>query len=287
MFISGAALREPHASTLLVAFNVSFAVINMIMLAEFVRRVGLKNAIDPDITATLKKKWELPAAGAAYALGLWIDKIIMWKSDPSKALVVEGVLQTMPSYDAAMFWAQLSSIPIIAVFFVHVETGFSAQIHDYHERIQKSASLRELNQIAEDIKSRVRSNLLQLFISLGIVASMMIMLSFVLMNQLGLRPSYMSIFRVSVASMVFYTSAIFCFNFLLLLDLRRQALLIVFTFLTLNAILTLAALPLGPDFYGYGNLSAAAISLLVGFSLVHKELSWLHYHAFVTNNSSL
>jgi hypothetical protein len=32
---------------------------------------------------------------------------------------------------------------------------------------------------------------------------------------------------------------------------------------------------------------AATVSLLVGFSLVLRELSWLHYHAFITNNPSV
>jgi uncharacterized membrane protein len=115
----------------------------------------------------------------------------------------------------------------------------------------------------------------------------MIMFSLVLMPELGLRPAYMGILRVSLCAMAFYTSAMFCFTFLLHLDLLRPALLIVLTFLVLNAALTLALLPLGADFYGYGNMIAAAASLLVGFSLVLKELSWLHYHAFVTNNPSV
>ena len=126
-----------------------------------------------------------------------------------------------------------------------------------------------------------------LFASLGIVAGMMIMLSFVFMTELGLRPSYMGIFRVSLCSMAFYTSAMFCFSFLLHLDLRRPALLIVSIFLVLNAVITVALLPFGMDFYGYGNMIAATLSLLVGFILVLRELSWLHYHAFITNNSSL
>jgi len=41
----------------------------------------------------------------------------MWHSAPSGGLLVAGALQTMPSYDTAMFWSQLSSIPVIAVFF--------------------------------------------------------------------------------------------------------------------------------------------------------------------------
>jgi polysaccharide biosynthesis protein PelG len=126
-----------------------------------------------------------------------------------------------------------------------------------------------------------------LFSGLVIVAGMMIMFSLVFMPELGLRPAYMGVLRVSLCSMAFYTSAMFCFTFLLHLDLRRPALLTVLSFLVLNAALTLAFLPLGPDFYGYGNMMAAAASLLVGFSLVLKELSWLHFHAFVTNNPSL
>lgn len=287
MFVLGKVIPEPQATSLLLVFNCSFAITNLILLAAVVRRFGTEIIVDPELRKRVGEKWELPAAGLAYALGLWIDKIIMWHADPANGLLVAGALQTMPSYDAAMFWAQLSSIPIIAIFFVHVETGFSTLIRGYHARIQGRASLRELNQIVKSIRTHVLSSMFDLFASLGIVAALMIVLSFVFMTGLGLLPSYMGIFRVSLAAMAFYTSAMFCFNFLLLLDLRRPALLIVLTFLVLNAIITVALLPLGPDLYGYGNMIAAAVSLLVGFGLVLRELSRLHYHAFITNNTSL
>ena len=106
-----------------------------------VRRFGTKVTIDPGLKDSLRKNWELPAAGAAYALGLWIDKLIMWKGAPSGGLLVAGALQTMPSYDTAMFWAQLSSIPVIAVFFVHVETRFAAMFRIYHTRIATAGQL--------------------------------------------------------------------------------------------------------------------------------------------------
>ena len=236
---------------------------------------------------SLRKNWELPAAGAAYALGLWIDKLIMWKGAPSGGLLVAGALQTMPSYDTAMFWAQLSSIPVIAVFFVHVETRFTAMFRIYHTRMQQRASLRELNEIVRNIKALVVSSMFGLFAALAMVAAMMIMLSFVFMTDLGLRPAYMGVLRVSLCSMAFYTSAMFCFGCLLHLDLRWPALQIALTFLVLNGVLTVALLPLGPDFYGYGSMIGATVSLLVGFSLVVRELSWLHYHAFITNNPSI
>ncbi len=287
VLVFGNALHDPQAASLLLAFNCGFAITDLIMLAAVVRHFGSRIVVDPQLTKKLRKKWELPAAGAAYALGLWIDKVIMWHADPSNGLLVAGALRTMPSYDSAMFWAQLSSIPIIAVFFVHVETRFSGLMRSYQTRLQQRASLRELNEIVKNIKVHVVSSMFGLFGALVVVAGMMIMISFIFMTQLGLRPSYMGIFRVSLCAMAFYTSAMFCFSFLLHLDLRRPALLIVASFLVLNGAITAAILPLGPDLYGYGNMIAATVTLLVGFRLVISELSWLHYHAFITNNPSL
>jgi uncharacterized membrane protein len=287
MLVLGSIPGDPSVVSLLLAFNGSFAITNLILLAAVVRRFGTRITADPGLKVSLGKKWELPAAGAAYAVGLWIDKVIMWHAAPSGGLLVAGALQTMPSYDTAMFWSQLSSIPIIAVFFVHVESRFSALVQTFHARIQQRASLRELNEMIKKLGTHVLSSLVGLFAALAVVAGMMIMLSFVFMTELGLRPAYMSILRVSLCSMVFYTSAMFCFGFLLYLDLRRPALLIVSTYLVLNGVLTMALLPFGRDFYGYGSMIASTVSFLVGFGLLVRELPWLHYHAFITNNASL
>ena len=287
MLVFGRLLPDPGVASLLLAFNSGFAITNLILLATVVRRFGARITIDPGLLRSLARNWELPAAGAAYALGLWVDKIIMWHAAPSGGLRVAGALQTMPSYDTAMFWAQLSSIPIIAVFFVHAETHFFALLQDFHARTQQRASLRELNEIIRNVGAHVLSSLVGLFAALVAVAGLMITLSFVSMSELGLRPGYMSILRISLCAMVFYTSAMFCFSFLLYLDFRRPALLIVCTYLVLNGVLTFALLPFGPDFYGYGNMVASAVTLLVGFGLLLRELPWLHYHAFITNNASL
>jgi uncharacterized membrane protein len=126
-----------------------------------------------------------------------------------------------------------------------------------------------------------------LFAALLIVAMMMILLSFVFMEELGLRPTYMSILRISLWAMAFHTSAMFCFVFLLYFDLRRPALLIVLVYAVLNAGLTLAFLPLGQAFFGYGSMIAAATTFVMAFGLLLRELPWLHYHAFITNNTSL
>ena len=45
--------------------------------------------------------------------------------------------------------------------------------------------------------------------------------------------------------------------------------------------------PFGQVFYGYGSMIAAAATFLLAFGVLLRELPWLHYHAFITNNSSL
>jgi len=287
VFLLGHLPADTTATSLLLSFNGGFAVTDLILLAPIVRRFGSEIVVDRQLKDELYKVWELPAAGFAYALGLWIDKIIMWHLAPSDNLAVAGALQTMPSYDTAMFWSQLSSIPVMAVFLVHVETRFSARLSEFHTRMQQRASLGELKGLVRNAARHALSGVVGLFAAFAIIAAMMVLTSLALMSELGLRPAYMSILRVALCAMAFYSSAILCFNFLLLLDLRRPALLIVFTFLVLNATLTVAFLPLGPAFYGYGNMFASAASLLVGFGLLFKELPWLNYHAFITNNASL
>jgi uncharacterized membrane protein len=288
MFVFGSLLSDPSATVLLNSFNVSFALIDAILIGTLVRQFGTHIEMMNRALLTARPfKWELPAAGLAYALGIWADKIIMWYGVPSGTLTVAGVLRTMPSYDTAVFWAQLASIPVIAVAFVHVETQLSRLFGRLYGRMDRHASLRELAAAVQKVRICVISSIAILFVALAIVATMTVLISFVFMSELGLRPTYMSILRISLLGMTFHASAMFCFVFLLYFDLRRPALLIVLSYAILNTILTLMFLSMGQVFYGYGSMIAAAQTFVLAFAVLLRELPWLHYHAFITNNSSL
>jgi uncharacterized membrane protein len=287
MIVLGQMLSDPSATVLLGVFNASFAITDVILVGTLVRQFGTEINPDWSLLKFPPLKWELPLAGLAYAVGIWGDKVVMWYGAPSGGLVVAGVLRTFPSYDTAMFWAQLASIPVIAVAFVHVETRLSRLFGRFYGRLDRQASLRELAGVMRDLRTCVISSIVMLFIALAIVATMTILISFVFMSQLGLRPSYMSILRIALWAMAFHTSSMFCFIFLLYFDLRRPALLITAVYAVLNPTLTLLILPLGQMFYAYGSMIAAALTFLLAFSVLLRELPWLHYHAFITNNTSL
>ncbi len=133
----------------------------------------------------------------------------------------------------------------------------------------------------------VISNVAGLFAALAVTATAMILFSFAFMRELGLRPAYMGVLRTGLGAMVFHTSAMFGFLFLMHFDLRRQAILVVTTYAVLNIALTWFMLPLGEPTYGLGSMIAAATTFVLAFYLLLREMPWLQYHAFITNNTSI
>jgi uncharacterized membrane protein len=257
-----------------------------VMMWRIAREYGSKIVPDWDLVRTAFTRWELPLIGAAYYLGIWIDKLIMWIAAPQGAVRVEGAFQTMPDYDTAMFYAQLTSLPVLAVFFVHVETGFYRLWRGFYGRFEHQVSRREMELAMAKMGRFVISSVFGLFVMLTSMCVLAILVSFVAIDPLGLRASQMGILRSALVGVVCHTSAMFCFIFLLYFDLRRQALFVALTFLFLNGAFTAALLPLGFRFYGLGFTLASAITLVVALGTLSRELPWLHYHAFVTNNPS-
>ncbi|MCJ2035350.1 exopolysaccharide Pel transporter PelG [Methylobacterium sp. J-068] len=272
---------------LLTAFNVGLTVIDLLLARRLLREYGMALVPDGALARTLRTHWDLPLIGLTCALGLWVDKLIMWCAAPVGVTIVGGAFRTMPNYDTPMFWAQLASIPILAVFFVHVETNFFRLSRAFYGSLANGVSRRDLTRMMARLSHFVMAKLVGLFIALSAVALIAILISFVVIEPLGLRASQMGILRAALAGMVFQTSSSFCFIFLLYFDLRRHALAVSGTYFILNGTLTAALLPLGFPYFGYGNLLASALTFLLAVLILAHELPWLHFHAFVTNNTSL
>ncbi|MFH6787359.1 MULTISPECIES: exopolysaccharide Pel transporter PelG [Methylobacterium] len=272
---------------LLGAFNLGLCIIDFGLAWRLAREYGLTLVPDRELLRTAAIYWELPVIGLTFACGLWVDKLVMWAAAPIGVATVAMGLRTMPTYDTPMFWAQLAALPIFAVFFVHVETNFFRLSRAYYGSLAHQVSRRNLLRMQSRMAGFVVSKVFTLFLSLAVIALIAILISFVAIEPLGLRASQMGILRAALVGMVFHTSAVFCFVFLLYFDLRRYALAISVTYFVLNGALTSALLPLGFSFFGYGNLIASAITLVLAIAILARELSWLDFHAFITNNTSL
>jgi len=272
--------------SLLSAFNIGLGLIDFVLVWRLSQEFGLRLSPDFGLIRTAFTYWELPLIGLIYSIGLWIDKLIMWLAAPGTVRVASA-LQTMPDYDTPMFWAQLAALPVITVFFIHVEPNIFRHCRGFYGRVQEHASLRELHQSMLRLGSFVLSSVVSLFLALASIGALAILVSFVAVDPLGLRATQMGMLRNAIIGMACYTSFMFCIIFLLYFDLRRPALALLTMFLVLNGVLTLALLPSGSTFFAFGNMLASVITFVAAIVVLMRELPWLHYHFFVTNNQSL
>jgi uncharacterized membrane protein len=58
-------------------------------------------------------------------------------------------------------------------------------------------------------------------------------------------------------------------------------------FMLLNGVLTLALLPLGPNYLGLGFLAASVISALIAYIALARTLYRLDYLTFIANNPAV
>jgi uncharacterized membrane protein len=272
------------AASLLFAFNAGMAVIDAILLMEIVRCFGFDLRPDPKLWASLRKRPELPAIGLLYYLGLWIDKFIMWALAPIGRVQTAGTFWTAPDYDTAMFWAQLSAAPMLAVFFVQIEPGLRRRSREFFARLNRQASLADMQRASMGIMQFALSGVLALLLIQLVVCVGMMLVSLVAVDSLGFRANQMGMLRNSMIGVACHTAALFCSIFLLYFDLRRAALVIVAVFFILNTALTLLTLMLGFEYYGLGFGLASAAALIAGIVQIRREMPDLLYHAFITNN---
>ena len=272
---------------LLQAFNIGLTLINGVLLWQLIRQCGQRIVVDPAFWSSFLRYWELWLIGVTYGLGLWADKLIMWTLAPGEKMRVAGALVTMPTYDTPMFLAQLAAVPVSAAFFIHAETNVLRLYRRLYGAIRGRENLREIKVAAVALNRFINDAIYILLERLGAIAILGMMLSFSAIGVFGLQPNQMGILRNALLAMVFSAAAMYCVIMLLYLDLRRKALVVTTSYFILNAGLTTLLLRFGFRFYGYGALLAAVAEFAIALFYLNREVPWLLYHVFVTNNESL
>lgn len=275
------------ATLILLIFNLSLAIILTIIISRILSDFPGPVSIDPQWPGFVRRRWNLLPIGFFYFAGIWVDKLLIWFFSKADNVTIGALLKTTPVYDATMFKAQLLIIPAFIYFFVHVETGFYERFRILYASITNHATLRHIEAEMKRLADFVTGQLVVTFVLFLVACALLILALPVIHQPLGLEGVQMSIFRFGLIGTALHTVFLFCLIFLLYFDLRTNVLLLSGGFMLLNGVLTWASLGYGPVYYGSGYLAASAISLLVALMVLWRELPWLSYHAFVTNNDSL
>lgn len=232
-----------------------------------------------------RRYWQLALVGLVSAAAIWIDKWIMWSADGNEW--VKGGLVYHPSYDPAMFFAYLTTIPSMAAFFLFVETRFFEQFRRFFRDISHHMSYQKIHRNHERMRQQWMHSSRNLIIIQGTVAVIAITLSPTIIEAIGGNYAQLGIFRIGVLGSLFHVLFIFQSILLSYLDLRGPNLLLQLIFLSLNGLLTWWTMNQGFPYFGYGYFLASLLSFLAGFAMTTYAINRLPYLTFVANNPSV
>lgn len=224
--------------------------------------------------------WDLLLIGALYTLGTWIDSFLLWASP--RAEVIHGFYHLFPSYDSTRLAVYLSTIPASALFLVSLETDFYRHYSDFYRFIRKKGTLADLAEARRGMVAAVHRAVGAILKIQGLIALFLCVVARDLTMFLGSGPRWVLLLRVEAFAGLGQFLLFIVMLFLLYLDRRRAALLMVTLFVLLNAALTLASLHLGELFYGLGALIAGWAGAILGWFLLNVHLKHLEYRTFMT-----
>lgn len=254
--------------------------LNMQRLPTAFRVPNLSGAVAQFLDGA-NKYWIIAAGAFIGALGLWIDKWIVWSSYFGQ-VTVDG-LPHSPDYDGAMFIAYISIVPSLAAFVIYLETGFFDNYVRYISNVLGHSTLSRIEQSGERLgRETVRTinNIILLQVSL---CAFFVIFAPHIIEILGMRYSQIGILKFGISSTVFHFIFLACSAIILFMDLRMTYFCLQFLFLILSASLTVFSLMLGPTYLGYGYLVACCISGTIAYVVMTSCLRRIDYQTFVAS----
>lgn len=234
------------------------------------------------VTSYIKEYWDIALGFFVYALGLWIDKWIMWFAPES--VVLDNGMRMYPDYDSAMFISYITVIPSMAIFLLSQETTFYESYFIYYSDIQNHVNFEKIRlnhaNLLEKVEYMGRNLIfLQLFICIS-----SIMLAPYFFNLLGINFIEISMFRAGLLGAAFQILSMYIMVLLTYFDYRRGMMALQFLFFTTNCIFTLVSLWGGIAFYGYGFFLSSLVTFLASAVTLELYIRHLPYHTFVSMN---
>ncbi len=241
------------------------------------KELGSETGVSFEFIKSWKSHWRLLGIGLFYNLGIWIDKGIFWTS-PYR-LNVNG-FYVCPFYDTALFFAQLTMLPTITLFIVHIETEFYEKYAAFYRDAIAKQPLRSIHLAKEHIKRTVRGGLESLLHYQGAATLLALVFSGRLTVWLHLDPAQAPLLRISILGAFLQSLSYVFLIFLLYFDRQGEALRLSFVFALGVGGLTYWTLHHGFATLGYGYFTGCLLALIVGYLAMDRTLKNLEFNTF-------
>ena len=227
----------------------------------------------------------LMVLGVVYNSAIWVDKMIFWFWDGiGRAPLCSSY---HPLYDTCSFLAYLTVMPGAGdQSRTFGNLVLRVRYRAYYGAILGETSARRI--IEEKRKSDARGPAARATIRLlrvqGFITIIAIIFAPQIIQILELPPVGIRIFRLTTLGAMFHVLLLLTLLMQLYFDLRNQALATTTVFFLLNGGLAWWSVDRGISSYGIGYAIASFLSLLLGFTLLHRSLERLDHLTF-TNQS--
>ena len=229
--------------------------------------------------------WPIALGGLFGAIGIWIDKWVVWLS-PFGTQIQNGLLHA-PLYDSAMFVSYLVVIPAYAAFILHLEVRFFRNYRQFYSSILEHATLAQIRAHGRRLRDETLASLTSITVPQLVICGLVAASAPAIIDVLDMQFRQAGTLRLGVIGAAFQFLFITCSSLTLYFDRRVVFLMLQAVFLVLNAALTWAFLALGPEYLGLGFLAASAVSALIAYLALARTLYRLDYLTFIANNPAL
>ena len=241
----------------------------------FPKKLNLK-----DITEKLYYA-DLMLSGFLLYAGMWVDKVIMWYGPTGRRF--NSILFYNPHYDDVFYLAFLLSTPIIAIFFIVIETDFYKAYYGFFSRMMKKGywgNLGKIKTAGAKLINCVDSSLRMLLLVQTIVTIAAILLSRQILRLFNMSESVDTLLAVVIIGRFFQMMMLIVCVLLLYFDLRRESIRVYGVFFVMNIVLTLVFVELGPQFNGVGMTIASVVCFIYATRLLRFYLRNAIYYTF-------
>lgn len=225
-----------------------------------------------------KKAPSLAIAGGVYYAAIWSSIMIYWFTvgDP----VQPHVLYAYEPLDLASFYAQMTILPAVIIFYVHNETGFYEDYRGFYNALMARKNLSTIEKQKEILVENLKDALVNLTLIQAVVTFSTVCFARPIQQALEMsdleRQLFVNMTLGAFPQAILLFVMVIMFYFQLYPEAAITASVALFGCLAVGA-WTLKA---GENTYGLGLLGGTLLGLAVGFYLLFNRINRLEYRTF-------
>lgn len=228
--------------------------------------------------------WPLALGAALAIIGIWADKWVVWAGTDGQ--VSSAGFWHFSTYDSAMFLAQLSVVPGLAVLAIHFEEPVRHAMARFRATLARGASLDAAEGSVRALSATVWTGILRIMVAQFALSAALLLTAPVIALAAGLRLDQFLILRTGIVGALLHAIFLAASGVLILCN-RKSAFLTVQTIFLLSNFGMSAALTIMYGNTAMGFAMAAATSSIVASVIAFATTKRIVRYYFLTGNDAI